>query len=86
MKILFTLLATVVMSGCVIKIPIKNMPSNSEIIEMSSDQIACDKAKIVVVHRQNNPLTDNRNWDLKCGAKNYVCKMENDTSALCKEK
>ncbi len=84
MKKLIVLFCIINVSGCVFHIPIKQMPTNSEIVEMSHEQLSCDKAKIVVVHRRNDIFT--RDWELSCGSTLYFCEMTSETTAICDEK
>ncbi len=83
MRLLSALLTSFIISGCVIHIPVKEMPSDSEIIKMSKTEINCSDKQIIIEHKGNNPLFDKRTWTLACGTVKFECEMENSDSASC---
>lgn len=85
LRLLSAVLASIIISGCTVHIPVKKMPSDSEIIKMSKSEVNCADEQIIIEHKGNNPLLDKRTWTLACGTVQFECEMENSESASCTE-
>jgi hypothetical protein len=83
LKFISLSIISVCLTGCVVHIPIKQMPSNSEIIVMSKPSIDCPKGQMKVIHRMNNLLLDSRRWTLSCNEIQYECEMNDEEAAIC---